>query len=68
MPDWMKTIINFTPFASIYFAPVQIYLGQLSYDEITCRCVLQLLWIGIIYSLGYSLWIRGQRKLVVQGG
>jgi len=45
MPDWMKTIINFTPFASIYFAPVQIYLGQLSYDEIACRCVLQLLWM-----------------------
>ncbi|MBO5088599.1 MAG: ABC-2 family transporter protein [Lachnospiraceae bacterium] len=68
MPDWMKKIIDFTPFSSIYFAPVQIYLGQLSYDEIACRCVLQLLWIGIIYSLGYSLWIRGQRKLVVQGG
>ena len=30
MPDWMRGIIRFSPFSSIYFPPVQIYLGQLS--------------------------------------
>ena len=68
MPDWMSGMIRFTPFASIYFTPVQIYLGQLSYQEILWKCLIQMIWIGIVYVIGHFLWIKGQRKLVVQGG
>lgn len=68
MPDWMKGILDITPFSSIYFTPVQIYLGQLSYAEIISKCLIQMVWIGIIYCAGQCLWVRGQRKLVVQGG
>ena len=68
MPEWMQGVLQFTPFSSIYFIPVQIYLGQLSYQEILPRCLIQLIWIGIIYEVGNVLWKKGQRKLVVQGG
>ncbi|MGN1339134.1 MAG: ABC transporter permease, partial [Oscillospiraceae bacterium] len=68
MPDWMKGVLNFTPFSSIYFTPVQIYLGQLSYGEIAFKCGVQLVWIAVIYLIGDFLWKKGQRKLVVQGG
>lgn len=68
MPEWMQGVLNFTPFSSIYFTPVQIYLGQLSYREILIRCLVQLLWIIFIYLIGNILWKKGQKKLVVQGG
>lgn len=68
MPEWMEGVLKFTPFSSIYFTPVQIYLGQLSYREILIKCGTQILWIGVIYSIGNALWLRGQQKLVVQGG
>lgn len=68
MPEWMKGVLNFTPFSSIYFTPVQIYLGQLSYGEIAFKCGVQLVWIAVIYMIGDFLWKKGQRKLVVQGG
>ena len=68
MPDWMSGILKITPFASIYFTPVQIYLGQLSLWEIAYKCLIQLMWIGIVYAVGHFLWIKGQKKLVVQGG
>lgn len=68
MPEWMDGVIRFTPFASIYFTPVQIYLGQLSYQEILGKCLIQIFWILIIYMTGHWLWLRGQKKLVVQGG
>lgn len=68
MPEWIQGVLQFTPFSSIYFIPVQIYLGQLSYQEILLRCLIQLIWIGIIYEVGNILWKKGQRKLVVQGG
>lgn len=68
MPDWMSGIVEYSPFSSIYFTPVQIYLGQLSFDEIVFKCLIQLVWIVIIYMLGNLLWAKGKKKLVVQGG
>ncbi len=68
MPDWMQEIIRFTPFSSIYFTPVQIYLGQLSLMEILRGFLIQALWIVILFSVGLLLWKKGQKKLVVQGG
>lgn len=68
MPEWMGGVLRFTPFSSIYFTPIQIYLGQLSYSEIAFKCGIQILWIALIYLIGNVLWKKGQQKLVVQGG
>lgn len=68
MPKELTAVLNFLPFSSIYFTPVQIYMGQLSYGEIAFKCGIQILWIALIYLLGNILWKKGQRKLIVQGG
>ncbi len=68
MPDWMSGVLKYTPFSSIYFTPVQIYLGQLRFDEILQKCAVQLIWILILALLGHLIWKKGQKKLVVQGG
>ncbi len=68
MPDWMNGVIRFTPFSSIYFMPVQIYLGQLSLSEILHGFMVQFFWIVFLFSVGMFLWKKGQKKLVVQGG
>jgi ABC-2 type transport system permease protein len=68
VPEWLSEFLKFTPFSSIYFTPVQIYLGQLSYSEIALKCAVQIEWIAVIYFIGDFLWKKGQKKLVVQGG
>ncbi len=68
MPGWMRGVIRFTPFSSIYFTPVQIYLGQLSLPEILRGFLIQVFWIVCLFSVGMLLWKKGQKKLVVQGG
>lgn len=68
MPKELTAVLNFMPFSSVYFTPVQIYLGQLSFEEITLKCGIQLAWIIVIYLLGNILWRKGQKKLIVQGG
>ena len=68
MPEWMSGIIRFSPFSSIYFIPVQIYLGQLSGKEILFHSATQGFWIAVLLAGGAVLWKKGQRKLVVQGG
>lgn len=68
MPDWMRGVIKFTPFSSIYFTPVQIYLGEISGINILLSYMKQGLWILILYCIGEFLWSKGIKKLVVQGG
>ena len=68
MPDWMEGLLKWTPFSSVFFTPIQIYLGQLSVNQIIVKCGTQIVWIILIYSLGNGLWHIGQKKLVVQGG
>lgn len=68
MPEWMSPVMNVLPFSSIYFTPVQIYLGQLTGQEILVKCLVQAAWIVILYLGGCILWEKGKKKLVVQGG
>lgn len=68
MPEPILNIIKFTPFDSIFFTPVQIYLGQIQGFEILLYFWKQLLWAVILYFVGELLWSKGIKKLVVQGG
>ncbi|MBR1391145.1 MAG: ABC-2 family transporter protein [Lachnospiraceae bacterium] len=68
MPDWLRSVIRFTPFDSIYFMPVQLYLGELQGWDILINFARQLLWIVILYGIGEFSWRKGIKKLVVQGG
>ena len=68
MPELARKIISFTPFESIYFTPVQIYLGKLSGGEIAAGFIKQAVWIFVLLVCGMLLWNKGKKKLVVQGG
>ena len=68
MPEWMTPVLSALPFSSIYFTPVQIYLGQLTAQEILTKFLVQLAWIVVLYLCGNIFWEKGKKKLVVQGG
>jgi len=68
MPQWAINIIKFTPFDSIYFIPMQIYLGQVNSDNIIQCFAKQSLWIAILYFLGSKLWSVAIKRLEIQGG
>mgnify|MGYP002515203793 CR=1 FL=1 len=68
MPKALRTVISYTPFASIYFTPVQIYLGEIEGVDILTNILVQCGWIIALYLIGNVFWRRGVKKLVVQGG
>lgn len=68
MPDWVSSIIKYTPFDVIYFAPIRIYLGQVVLNDIYYVFIKQLVWIAVLFVTGQILWSRGIKKLVVVGG
>lgn len=68
MPAALRKIISFTPFESIYFTPVRIYLGELDGTEILAGIAVQIMWIAVLGAIANIFWKKGVRKLVVQGG
>ena len=68
MPSVMKKIIAWTPFESIYFTPVQIYLGEIQGTELFTKLLIQLIWILLLGCIAHFFWKKGVKKLVVQGG
>lgn len=68
MPSMLRRIISFTPFESVYFTPVRLYLGQISGSEIAVCMINQAVWIIVLFVIGDIFWKKGTKKLVVQGG
>lgn len=68
MPSLLRRIIAYTPFESIYFTPVRIYLGELSGMDIFKGMGIQILWILILMLVANAFWKNGVKKLVIQGG
>ena len=68
MPEVLRKIIAFTPFESIYFTPIQIYLGEIQGMDLLAKVAVQIVWIGILWLIANGFWKQGVKKLVVQGG
>ena len=68
MPKIVRNIIVFTPFESIYFTPIQIYLGEINGIELMKKLLIQVMWIGVLWIIANVFWKKGTKKLVVQGG
>jgi ABC-2 type transport system permease protein len=68
MPQWLYDFIKLTPFDSIYYIPISIYLGQIPSNEIIYSIIKQLFWIVLLIGIGHIIWKFASKKLVVQGG
>lgn len=68
MPAALRRVIACTPFESIYFTPVRIYLGELDGARLLSGVAVQMIWIAVLGIFAHIFWRRGVKKLVVQGG
>ncbi len=68
MPDTLRTILEYMPFASMSYTPVMIYMGKYSAAETAMRIGIQIIWAIAIYGLSKLIWVGAVKKLSVQGG
>ncbi len=68
LPEKLVNFIELTPFGSIYYIPISIYLGQVPPNDIILSLIKQAFWIVTLFLLGHILWKSAAKKLVVQGG
>lgn len=67
MPDAVLTVLDFTPFTSIFFIPLRLYLGQLGEEEILPAFLTQLFWIFVLWFIGQLAWKCGINKMFAKG-
>lgn len=68
MPGFVRSLLRFTPFDTIYFAPVRIYLGLMDTNEIFLCYGKQIFWFAILMFLSTIMWEKGKKRIVIQGG
>ncbi len=67
LPGPIHTILSYTPFPSILFAPLEAYLGRLSPSAWLQTFLVQWLWIGVIILIVRSVWQRGLKTYGAYG-
>jgi ABC-2 type transport system permease protein len=68
LPQQLVDFIKMTPFESIYYTPITIYLGQIPPGDVGNSIFKQLAWVLVLGAVGNVLWKIAKKKLVVQGG
>ena len=68
LPPALGHALFFTPFPSMLYVPIAIYMGKISGAGIGQGLLLQLLWLVLAYALARFAWRRGIRKYAAFGG
>ncbi len=67
-PDIISRILQFSPFASLIYTPVTIYLGRYTLAVALELIALQVFWVLFFYGLSQLIWRVSIKHLTVQGG
>lgn len=67
MPESVLRVLNFTPFISIFFIPLRLYLGELGAEKIPFAFLTQLFWLIFLWLIGNILWKCGKSKIFAKG-
>lgn len=67
-PVWFQKIANILPFKELIYTPINIWLGQISTNEILIVIIKQILWIGILYIIAKLFFNHAVKKVTVNGG
>ena len=68
MPGWLRTTLEYMPFASMSYTPVMLYMGKYGTYEILFRIGIQVVWAVLLYGLSKLIWFGAIKKLCIQGG
>jgi ABC-2 type transport system permease protein len=68
LPPALQHALAFTPFPSMLYVPISIYMGKISGHGIALGLLTQLLWVVMMYALARFMWRRGIKKYSAFGG
>lgn len=67
-PLWFQELSKLLPFKELIYTPINIWLGQVSYNEIIFIIIKQTLWGIILYIIAKLFFNHAVKKLTINGG
>ena len=67
-PPRARDALALLPFASIYHAPLSLYIGRLRGTEALRTILVQLAWVLVLLAGGRLLWAKARRLRMTNGG
>jgi ABC-2 type transport system permease protein len=67
-PLWFQKLSIFLPFKELIYTPINIWLGQVSYNEIIFIIIKQILWGIILYITARLFFNHSVKQLTINGG
>src|SRR5208282_2430114 len=68
LPPAIGHALFFTPFPSMLYVPIAIYMGKIAGADVWLGLLVQSLWLLLAYALARFAWRRGIRKYAAFGG
>ena len=68
LPAMLQHALWYTPFPSMLYVPIAIYMGKISGARIALGLGMQVMWLVLAYGLARFAWQRGIRKYAAFGG
>lgn len=67
-PLWFQKLSEFLPFKELIYTPINIWLGQVSYNQIIFIVMKQILWGIILYVISKLFFNHAIKNLTINGG
>ena len=67
-PLWFQELSKFLPFKELIYTPVNIWLGQVTYEQVMFVIIKQILWGIILYAIAKLFFNHAVKKLTINGG
>jgi ABC-2 type transport system permease protein len=68
LPGGLETLFRYLPFRAMADAPIRIFTGQATGNEILRIFGLQIFWLIVLFIIARLAWRKAKSKLTVQGG
>ena len=68
LPLPLQHVLAFTPFPSMLYAPIGIYMGKIAGCGVATALLTQLFWVLVMYGFARFMWARGIKHYSAFGG
>jgi viologen exporter family transport system permease protein len=68
LPPALQHALAFTPFPSMLYVPIGIYMGKITGNGVALSLFTQLFWVLMMYGIARFMWRRGIKKYAAFGG
>lgn len=67
-PMWFQKLSEFLPFKELIYTPINIWLGQVTYNEVLFIILKQIIWGFILYIIAKKFFNHAVKNLTINGG